>query len=78
MIWSNKFDKRKHNDQQILLRKRKIEQHESKTVKTFLHYYDYSCFVNLASKLKSNQIITESKNGYKLCNLVLRMNYLKP
>ena len=28
MLWSNKLDKRKHNDQHILLRKLKIEQHE--------------------------------------------------
>jgi hypothetical protein len=28
MIWSNELDKRKHNDQYILLRKLKIEQHE--------------------------------------------------
>jgi hypothetical protein len=45
----------------------------SKTVRKFLHNYDYSCFVDLINKLKSNQIITESKHGYKLCSLVLRM-----
>ena len=28
MLWSNKLDKRKHNGQQILLRKLKIEEHE--------------------------------------------------